>query len=266
VNLADAAIVLRPRGVAEIFDLAFRVCAQPFARVYLRLSVIVLLPGLAACLALRFAAGWEWPLVWAVALAWGGLAQGVFTAAAGKLLFSPNVTTREVLAAFGRRLGDYVGALVASRTFLSLSIFTFFLALPWMWIRVMFVHEAALLEGAGAVDAIRRASRFVEGRGGTAFEVLFLMVLSQVACVIVAELLGEGLLEGVLQLGSPFGKLFDAGGSPAAIVGLLVSVPYVATARFLQYIDARTRADGWDVQVRFMAIAASEAEARRPGA
>ena len=31
----------------------------------------------------------------------------------------------------------------------------------------------------------------------------------------------------------------------------------VATARFLAYIDGRTRQDGWDIQLRFMAIAAA---------
>ena len=40
--------------------------------------------------------------------------------------------------------------------------------------------------------------------------------------------------------------------------------PTSSTARFLDYIDARTRADGWDIQLRFMAIAARE-EGRREG-
>ena len=39
--------------------------------------------------------------------------------------------------------------------------------------------------------------------------------------------------------------------------------PWVATARFLQYVDGRTRADGWDIQLRFMAIAAADGEHRR---
>ena len=29
--------------------------------------------------------------------------------------------------------------------------------------------------------------------------------------------------------------------------------------RFLHYIDGRTRADGWDIQLRFMALAAHAA-------
>ena len=33
-----------------------------------------------------------------------------------------------------------------------------------------------------------------------------------------------------------------------------------ATARFLAYIDGRTRQDGWDIQLRFMAIAAASEE------
>jgi hypothetical protein len=32
--------------------------------------------------------------------------------------------------------------------------------------------------------------------------------------------------------------------------------------RFLTYIDTRTRADGWDIQVKLMAVAARDAEAK----
>ena len=63
----------------------------------------------------------------------------------------------------------------------------------------------------------------------------------------------------MLQLGQPFGSLWPNGGSLYAIFGLFASIPLCATTRFLAYIDARTRRDGWDIQVRFMAIQA-EAE------
>ena len=59
------------------------------------------------------------------------------------------------------------------------------------------------------------------------------------------------------QLGKPFGDLWDDGGSAYAIVGFFAALPLVATARFLAYIDGRTRQDGWDIQLRFMAIAAA---------
>ena len=39
-----------------------------------------------------------------------------------------------------------------------------------------------------------------------------------------------------------------------------MTVPFAATCRFLLYINARTRTEGWDVQTRFAAIAARARE------
>ena len=42
-------------------------------------------------------------------------------------------------------------------------------------------------------------------------------------------------------------------------------VPYAATVKFLLYLNVRTRAEGWDVQTRFAALARraeADAEAR----
>jgi hypothetical protein len=43
------------------------------------------------------------------------------------------------------------------------------------------------------------------------------------------------------------------------MLGLFAQVPYLATARFFLYLNVRTRAEGWDIQTRFAAIAARAA-------
>jgi len=263
VNLGAAAVVLRPRSLGEILDLACRLSFSVAFRLYLALTALVLLPCLAGCLALRHAAEWAWPSVWAVAISLGALAQGVFTLAVGRLLFSEALGARQVLRLFLRRLPSYLGMLTASRVLLGLAASPFFLGLPFAWPRLLHVHEASLLEGAGATDSIRRSGRFVAGRGGGAFAILLALLFTQAGFVIVTEVLGQGLVDEVLQLGKPFGELFKQGGSAYALVGFFLSVPYVATARFLAYIDARTRADGWDIQLRFMNVVAHEDAERR---
>jgi hypothetical protein len=75
------------------------------------------------------------------------------------------------------------------------------------------------------------------------------------AFVVAGDLLGQGLVEFVLQLGRPVGSLFHDGGSTYALFGYFLSVPYVSSARFLGYVDSRTRREGWDIQVRFAALA-----------
>jgi hypothetical protein len=85
---------------------------------------------------------------------------------------------------------------------------------------------------------------------------LLCIVAVQFAVVLCSELLGLGVFAYLLQLGSPLGSLFEDGGSPYALLGLFLSTPLVATARFLTYIDGRTRRDAWDVQVHFQSIRA----------
>ena len=129
----------------------------------------------------------------------------VFTVGVGRLLFSEELGAGQVLRLFGRRLGSYLAMLLLSRTLLAAACVPFFLALPFVWPRLVFVHEASLLEGAGPSEAIRRSSRFASGRGPSVFGALLAMLCTQGGFVIVAELLGHGLVEQVLQLGKPFG-------------------------------------------------------------
>jgi hypothetical protein len=193
-----------------------------------------------------------------VAVALGSLVQGIFTVAVGQLIFSEALTARKVLALFGRRLGSYLAMLFVSRSLLALSAVPFLLGVPLAWPRMLFVHEASLLESAGPTDSIRRASRFIAGRGSSVFLALIALLATQAGFIITGEFLGQGLVAEVLQLGKPFGALFTDGVTPYALAGFFLSVPYVATARFLHYIDSRTRSDGWDIQLRFMAVAAEE--------
>lgn len=262
MNLGASAIVLRPRSLSEILDLACRLSMSIAFGLYARLSAILLLPLFAGCLALRFAAGWPWAAVWGAAIALGGVAQGVFTVAVGRLLFSEELGAGQVLRLFGKRVASYLWMLVLSRLLLAAAALPLFLGVPIVWPRLVFVHEASLLEAAHAAFAIQRSSRFITGRAAAVFGALVALLLAQTGIVLAVELLGQSLVDAILQLGKPFGALVDDGGSPFALAGFFAGIPYVATARFLHYIDARTRADGWDIQLRFLAIAAREGERR----
>jgi hypothetical protein len=268
VNLDAARIVLRPRSISELFDLGLRVMSGPAAKLFSKLGALTLVPALGLCVAARYALAWPWVWVWMLALALVTPLQGLFTIAISRLMFADEVTVGEVLRQYLRRLPAYLGALLVTRVLIALMSTAFFLIVPpfWMWGRSAYVHEACLLEQAGPIDAVRRAGRMVSGQVTGTIGLLLLTSLATLAFVLIGEsLLNDGLLKFVLQLGRPLGALFEAGGSVPALIGLMFAVPYWATVRFLAYIDTRTRRDGWDVQLRFMAIASRAAQAADHG-
>ncbi len=257
MNLERAAIVLRQRSTLEGLDLAVRFVLSLDLSLYVKVGAVLLSPCLVLCALARYWGQWSWWWVWLLAWCLATLMQGAFTVVAGRLMFSEDISGRTLWRELSRKLPSYIGALLVTRVVLALGSSLVLLA-PQSWARGAFVYEAVLLEGAGAREASRRAARFVRYHVGHTLGMLVALVGLQIGCVVVFEYLGQGLVEFVLQLGKPFGDLFDDGGSLFALAGLFVSVPFSATARFLSYIDARTRRDGWDIQVRFAAIDTKE--------
>jgi hypothetical protein len=260
VNLDAATIVLRPRGVGEVVDLSVRFCMGPAMGSYLRLGGWVLAPSYAACLALHFVVGWRWSAVWLLAAILSVVLQAPFTIAVSRILFSESVTPAQVLRVLWNHGRPYVGALGLLLGFTLIASPTLVLV-PWAYGRLLFLDEVALLEGVSK-GQLARCRQLTTGRSAL-FGFLLALWAGRLGCVFVAELLGHAIVDDILQLGQPFGTLFEDGGSPYALLGFFVSIPFAATACFLQYIDTRTRSDGWDIQLRFIAITSREVAARR---
>jgi hypothetical protein len=241
--------------VPEVLDLA---CVFILAHraSFLRLAAWVLLPSLALCWAARTLGGWSWQGVWALAIGLGDLIEGPFTLLAGDLLFKDTISVRGVLGRFLRRLPSYLVVMVVSRIGIGVAA-ALMVLLPIVGVRCLWVREASLLEQAAPFAALRRSERVSKRQGGACFGLGICLLLAQAWGVIAAELLGQGLVEFGLQLGQPLGSLFQDGGSLFALAGFFASVLYVATARYLKYIDIRTRKEGWDIQLRFSALAAA---------
>jgi hypothetical protein len=261
VNLAQANIAIRQRSVLESIDLSLFFALRLGRRVFTRLALITLVPAWLSCVALGYAFSLHWSWLWLMALLLSTLLQGVFTLAAGRLVFERTVSTTQLLMIFVRRLPSYAVGLFASRLLVVLSAVTFLLFLPVVWIRLTYVHEVLLLEETPLKALWARSSAMIKGHAGAAAQTLTCLVCMTAASVLCSELLARGVVSYVLQLGSPFGSLFDDGGSVFALLGLFLASPLVATARFLSYLDGRTRRDAWDVQVRFQQVR-SEAKAQ----
>jgi len=257
-------VVLRPRPMTDVFDLAFRFCIVLALPLYRRLGLRLLVPGWLVLVTLRFGGGIDWWIVWIVASLWCVLADGAFTIAAGRLMFSADVTVRDVWREWLARLPRYLVALGIGIVVIGLSGVLWFLVFPPIWALIVVAHipEASLLEHASPRGALRRAYKLSAGpQFAPTIGWLALTVLSVALFIGVFELIGNvAVVSFVLQLGAPAGELRH-GGSAFALAGLFCAVPYLATARYLAYVDGRTRVDGWDIQVQGLALVARHGEA-----
>jgi hypothetical protein len=248
-----ARVALRERPLMDVLDLTIRFCAS-HAAAYAKVSLVVVVPAFALSLVAAHAGGWA--LGWAVALGLSALADAPFVALASRLVFTDRVRARDVVRLSGRALPGIAGARLAQVTALVVS--APFLGLPWLWVgpHLFFVVEVLVLEQPAVRAAVVRAARIGAARFGEALSAMVLLLLVRLAFTAVADLAGRELLQGLLELKAP-APLSVTGGSWLALVGWWSAVPLVASARFLVYLDVRTRTEGWDIQTRFAAIAAA---------
>jgi len=263
MNLLEARVVLRPRSMSDVIDLAGPFCVAN-RRLFLPLALWVSLPGGALAYLCRVRAEWPWWAVWLLLAAYLVLAGGAYTVAAGELLFHEPAQVRvaRVLGRCARRLPELLIARVTQMVILA---FFALLAvpLPIFAARLFFTTEAVLLESGSSLGSLGRSSRLVLYRSVPCFGLALACLAAPFGFAVAADLLGNSVVDLVLQMGRPVGSLWSDGGSGYAVAGALLSSPFVGAASFLGYIDLRTRKEGWDIQLRFMALAEAESHRRR---
>ena len=253
MNVWEARVVVRERKLSEIIDLSLRFCLVLGGSLYLKLCLWLLLPAYALCwwlLQSGLADAQIWACVLALVLA--PVLQLPFTVAAGRLMFSADVALAEVIRTSARLLFRICIARLWSLLVLfggSLIV----ILIPLAVARGLYLGEVIVLEGAGPIVAFRRTGRLTTRRVAQSFVVWLALVATSVAFIAVAQVLArtlgaEGLpIEGLSEV---WGGL----SAEAGIAGLFLSLPLVASLRFLAYIDNRTRREGWDIQVRFLEL------------
>lgn len=261
MNLLAARVVLRPRPLVEVLDLSLPYCLQN-RRPLGALALLVLAPvGLLAAW-LRVGLGVSWEYLWCGLFLLTVPLGHVFTLAHGEALFREprEIRATAVLARFVRLLPRYTLGQLLRLGVLGLTALLVLL-LPIEGARLLFLGEAVLLEDAGPLVALGRSRVLGRRRLGFCVGLWLACLLLPAAGAILGHVLGNAICAEVLQIGTPFGDLWTEGGSAFAVAGALIAVPVAAAGRFLGYIDLRTRKEGWDIQLKFMAIA--EADAKR---
>jgi hypothetical protein len=252
VNVLSTKVALRERTLAEVFDLSFRFLVVRGGRKYLRLWLFSCAPMLALCCWLRFLK-LEWLWVWAAALVGFVVAQIPFTLAASRLLLEDDLAVGAVVKAWLLKIpGQLISHGIASVLLLGSGLVI--VPVPFLAGRLLFLPEVTLLEGSGFVRALERGGRMSRHRLGETLQACLLLLVIWVFFILGTDVLGRALQVDLLGFPPPADSLAD-GGSWYALAGFFIAVPVLATARFLAYIDGRTRREAWDVQLRFTDLA-----------
>ena len=254
MNLGQTRLTVRERSISEVVDLAFRASLALGGGLYLRLGMFTVLPASALCVAAHSQGVAGWPL-WLLTGACFTFIQGPFTIAASRLMFSSSVSLRSVLAQFLSSIFRFTLAKLAGIALL-VGGGMLVLVLPIVLARVLYLGEVTLVEGTGVSASYRRCIRLSAKRIGSALATWSALAGIAVGFVVSAHVLIGAIGQDLLGF-APVSELWAEGPTPLSCLGLLVAAPLVATARFLAYIDNRTRHEAWDVQVDFMRLAAN---------
>ncbi len=264
MNLGEASIVLRHRPGLEVVDLTLRFVRSVAPKLFVKMGAVVLLPVYGSLILLRHLEV-EWGAIWLLALSVSRLVELPFTVLCGRLLFEPNVRLLPILKESARGI---FRTLVASALYAALMLASLILIIGPLFVgaNYFFLPEVLALEKAGPFRAFKRSHQFLGGRSGTGVEGLMLHFGMLCSFILLAETLGQATVRYVLAIHTPMESLWNDGGSPLALLGLFLFIPYGAAHRFLSYTNERTRQDGWDIQVAFLRLASEKRPIESEGA
>jgi hypothetical protein len=256
IDLREVRVVLRERRLLDVLDLAIRFLVA-HAVPYIVLSAIVLVP--CGVLSLVVAVHSGWVLGWLTAIAVATFAEIPFTILGSRLVFTPEAPLEAVLSASVRKAPRLLAAKLLQGVAVLAGTSAFVAPGVWIAATTLFLSEVILLEESTAGAAFSRAQRLVAGRFGDALMTFLLIGGLHALAVWVGDRALGSILADLFQI-TPPAKLGEPGGGVLGLVAFFLVVPFAATARLFAYLDLRTRTEGWDVQVRFAALAARREE------
>lgn len=246
-------VVFRHRSVWDVFDLALRFLFVHRVR-YLKVGLVVTLPSALTTIAIASTFGWV--AGWLATIGGLLLTQSAYTVLAARLVFDEDVAIAAVLKSALRDAPRTVFASVVVLLLVALGLFFFVVPGLMVGSALFFLLEVMLLERASIGKAFSRAQRIASGSYGEALGAMFVAGLLLVLGTVLADFSGRAFVGDLLQFRPPK-PFWVEGGSVLTVFGAYVTLPYVVTARFLGYLNVRTRVEGWDIQTRFAALARS---------
>jgi hypothetical protein len=252
LDVMRARVAFRDRAFIDVMDLALRFVVVHWT-LYAKLALMFLVPSVALTLAGVWAFGWVG--AWIVAFILSFAAQVPFTVLASRLVFQDKVSARSVTRSAGREI-PRIMVMRAGWTVV-VGVAGMLLVAPAAYVAslFLFVDEVMILERSNIAPAFGRSNRIAASAMGEAFTSTLMVIVVPALAMFLADVGGRAFIGELLQFRAP-APAWVEGGSVLAVLGWFGILPYVATARFFTYLNVRTRAEGWDIQTRFAAIAA----------
>ena len=119
----------------------------------------------------------------------------------------------------------------------------------FLFVRASLSYPVVVVEGAGALTALRRSFRLVRGRF---WRVLLTLMLAGFISTIVAYVLSLPFAVPGELFGDWAGVVFSTAGG---VVAAVLTTPLVANAQTLLYFDGRVRIEGYDLDVLSRTVA-----------
>jgi len=263
-------ITLRPRSQDEIFDLALAYL-RAFARDYRRPILVAVLVSALPAILVHLLWAWEVGPLLALVMITAGISERSITLFAGRHVFGNEAGTwsawRSTLRSivFGSTtvvLGALPALMIAGSDFdEDWSVGGVMLGMVWPFLLASHLHlsEVRHLEQLGLAKAGQRARALVSYRFSRALGLIVTGTIVRVLFVLGTYSAALFILVIVFQfkgVGDTFGPAF-------VVLGYALASPFLSLVRFFDYIDARTRREGWDIQVRFNAIAQKDRLSRK---
>ena len=259
----DPRIVVRPRSLDQTVDLALayvRVCQREFVPLFAGLTVATLvIVGL-----LTIGLGLDTAGTVSAVLIVSPIFERIVTVYGGRHLFGHAVPLRKAFAQTVR----HIPFAIISATWVNLPWILMLLATddptspaapvavllaigwPFMIASHVYLREVLLLEHLGRGKAMRRARLLASHRFERAFGLLSVSLIVRIGAALLAYSSIRFGLEFVLQFNEVPIEVVAA----VTAAGWVMGGQFLALVRLFDYVDARTRREGWDIQIRFDAI------------
>jgi hypothetical protein len=236
--VTEGQLVLRRRGSAEVADLAvavLRADAGSYARAYAPWAALAV--GGAALL-------WSWDE--GVALLWVLLVARIGHAPV-TLAVSERVAGRSARVAFGAGLRA-AGRLLLGWMLWGVPALVALIIPPlglYLWLRGLYAPEVDVVERP-TTGSFARINALATAAGSSIVTTRCWLLAVEAWAWLGGEAVGQAVVEGLLQLGTPWGTLWDGHVTPYQLAGIVLVQPLLALMRFCAWLDVRTRTEALD--------------------